>query len=134
MTYQHFHFVEILGLAVAVLDLFGEDKVELKQEHPTLPGLTNQFFGVPHLEGILNCKCQKNLFGIRTHLEDNIAEPIISEITTVEEGEVESVVGLPRHREAHVQPLLDLTHLRAFEFELVDLKLVYIYILTTNIF
>ena len=39
----------------------------------------------------------ENLFGIRTHLEDDIAEPIIGEITTVEEGEVESVVGLPRH-------------------------------------
>ena len=25
ITYQHFHFVEVLGLAVAVLDLFGED-------------------------------------------------------------------------------------------------------------
>ena len=76
----------------------------------------------------------ENLFGIRTHLEDDIAEPIIGEITTVEEGEVESVVGLPWHGQAHVQPLLDLTHLRAFEIELVDLKLVYIYILTTNIF
>lgn len=97
MTYQHFHFVEILGLAVAVLDLFGEDQVELKQEHPTLPGLTNQFFGVPHLEGILKLQMSENLFGIRTHLEDDIAEPIIGEITTVEEGEVESVVGLPRH-------------------------------------
>ena len=53
ITYQHFHFVEILGLAVAVLDLFGEDKVELKQEHPTLPGLTNQFFRVPYMEGVL---------------------------------------------------------------------------------
>ena len=41
ITYQHFHLVEVLGLAVAVLDLFGEDKVKLKQEHPTLPGLTN---------------------------------------------------------------------------------------------
>ena len=41
MTYQHFHFVEILGLAVAVLDLFGEDQVELKQEHATLSGLPN---------------------------------------------------------------------------------------------
>ena len=41
ITYQHFHFVEVLGLAVAVLHLFGEYKVKLKQEHPTLPGLTN---------------------------------------------------------------------------------------------
>ena len=69
----------------------------------------------------------ENLFGIRTHLEDDIAEPIIGEITTVEEGEVESVVGLPRHWEAHVQPLLDLTHLRAVEFELADFKLFYVY-------
>ena len=56
ITYQHFHFVEILGLPVAVLDLFGEDQVELKQEHSTLPGLTYQLFRVPHMEGILKLK------------------------------------------------------------------------------
>ena len=31
------------------------------------------------------------------YLEDDIAKPIIGEITTVEEGEVKSIVGLPRH-------------------------------------
>ena len=46
-----------------------------------------------------------------SHLKDDIAEPIIGEITAVKEGEVESVVGLPWHGQAHVQPLLDLAHL-----------------------
>ena len=46
-----------------------------------------------------------------SHLKDDIAEPIIGEITAVKEGEVESVVGLPWHGQTHVQPLLDLAHL-----------------------
>ena len=37
-----------------------------------------------------------------SHLKDDIAEPIIGEITAVKEGEVESVVGLPWHGQAHV--------------------------------
>ena len=53
ITYQHFHFVEILGLAIAVLDLLGEDQVKLKQEHSTFPRLTYQLLRVPHMESIL---------------------------------------------------------------------------------
>ena len=45
------------------------------------------------------------------YLEDYIAKTIVGEITTIKEGEVEGVVGLPRHGEAHVQAFLDLPHL-----------------------
>ena len=45
------------------------------------------------------------------YLKDDIAKTIVGEITTIKEGEVEGVVGLPRHGEAHVQAFLDLPHL-----------------------
>jgi hypothetical protein len=52
-THQHLHLVEVLGLAVGVLHLLGEDQVELKEEHAALPTLPDQLLWVPHLESIL---------------------------------------------------------------------------------
>ena len=54
---------------------------------------------------IINCFYQYQ------YLKDDIAKTIVGEITTIKEGKVESVVGLPWHGEAHVQALLDLPHL-----------------------
>ena len=54
---------------------------------------------------IINCFYQYQ------YLKDDIAKTIVGEITTIKEGKVESVVGLPRHGEAHVQAFLDLPHL-----------------------
>ena len=55
---------------------------------------------------ITNC-----FYQYQYYLKDDIAKTIVGEITTIEEGEVEGVVGLPRHGEAHVQAFLDLPHL-----------------------
>lgn len=42
------------------------------------------------------------------YLKDDISKSIITEITAIQEREMESVVGLPRHREADFEALLDL--------------------------
>ena len=75
--------------------------------HGRYPGITNiRLWGLDRALMPYN-----KIISIWTNLKDDIAEAIIGEITTIEEWEVESIVGLPRHWQAHVQTLLDLTNL-----------------------
>ena len=50
---HHLHLVLVLGLAVGVLHLLGEDEVELEEEHPPLSALSYQLLWVPDMEGVL---------------------------------------------------------------------------------
>ena len=44
-------------------------------------------------------------------LEDDVPQPVVGEVAAVEQRQVQGVVGLPRHREADVEALLDLADL-----------------------
>lgn len=76
---HHLHLVLVLRLPVGVLHLLGEDEVELEQEHSPLPTLSDELLWVPDVEGVL---------------EDDVAQDINTDITPVQQGEVESVVCL----------------------------------------
>ena len=76
---HHLHLVLVLGLAVGVFHLLGEDEVELEQEHSPLSALADEFLGVPDVESVL---------------EDDVAQLINTYITAIEQGQVECVIGL----------------------------------------
>ena len=76
---HHLHLVLVLGLAVGVFHLLGEDEVELEQEHSPLSALADEFLWVPDVESVL---------------EDDVAQLINTYITAIEQGQVECVIGL----------------------------------------
>ena len=76
---HHLHLVLVFGFPIRVFHFLGEDEVELEQEHSPLSALSDQFLGVPDVESVL---------------EDDVAQEINADITAVQQGEVECVIGL----------------------------------------
>ena len=78
---HHLHLVLVLRLAVRILHLFGEDEVELEEEHSPISALPDQLLGIPDLEGVL---------------QDDVTKVVDTDITTIQKREVECVIGLER--------------------------------------
>ncbi len=51
--YQQLVLVNIFGASWRVFHLFTENERDLKEEKMSVPALADQWFGVPHLEGVL---------------------------------------------------------------------------------
>ena len=77
--YHHFHFILIFGFSVGIFYFFGEHQIEFKEEHPSLPTLSDQLLWIPDMEGVL---------------EDYVTEEIDWDITAVKQGQMKCVVGL----------------------------------------
>ena len=52
-THHEFVLVQVLGFATRIFDLFTEQKIQFKEEDMSLTALSNDLFGIPYMECIL---------------------------------------------------------------------------------